>query len=218
MTDKKILNLIDTLLPRFSKKRVLDIGSIGHHYRERREIGTFYFERFQEHAEYAKGIDILEESVNDAASDGFNIHVGNAENFVDEGAYDFIFAGELIEHLSNAGNFLECCIKNLNDEGVLIVTTPNTFAFSRLFRVAMRLTNEPPLNNEHTCYYTPQALKQLTVRYGFSVESCYYTNYDYGKIQHKFFKKLFLKFDNFLSSLFPQFSQSFVCEMKKTNA
>jgi len=46
-------------------------------------------------------------------------------NFVPKRSQDFIFAGEIIEHLLNMGFFIDECHKVLKKGGYLIVTTPN---------------------------------------------------------------------------------------------
>jgi SAM-dependent methyltransferase len=212
---QRLQRVHDILLPLIKDKRLLDLGCIGHDFEARSAMGTFYFPEFAEHAAYAKGIDILVDDVERARRHGFEVVVGNAETFVDEQPYDVIFAGELIEHVNNAGLFLQCCLKNLKDDGVLVITTPNTFSMSRLLRCILRQTNEPPLNDEHTCYYTPQTLKQLVTREGFVIEEVYYSDYDYGKIGMKRQKSVSLGLNKALSRVAPQFSQSFIAVLKK---
>jgi 2-polyprenyl-3-methyl-5-hydroxy-6-metoxy-1,4-benzoquinol methylase len=51
----------------------------------------------------------------------------SAENFTSPTPFSLIFAGDLIEHLSNPGLFLDSSYKNLTQDGRLIVTTPNAF-------------------------------------------------------------------------------------------
>lgn len=214
---KKLRHLFEITDPMMRDRTVLDIGSIGHHFEERRREGTFYLEHFSDLAAYAKGIDILTDAVSKAQAAGFNVEVGNAETFTDDRQYDVIFAGELIEHVNNAGNFLDSSHRNLKTEGVLILTTPNAFSIAHISKSILSLTNEPPVNNEHTCYYTPQTLRQLVERRGFKIDKIFYQDYDYGNRKHSPQKKLALKFNATLSSLFPQFSQSFIAVLKKTH-
>lgn len=204
----------DILLPMIRGKRVLDIGCIGHDFEARSKMGTFYYPDFAKVAAYVKGIDILEADVERARHQGYEVSVGNAETYVDEVPYDVVFAGELIEHLSNAGQFLECCRRNLKSNGALVITTPNTFALSRLIRCVLRLDNEPPLNDEHTCYYTPQTLRQLAARAGFTVSEVYYSDYDYGKLDMTRKKALSLQLNRMICKLAPQFSQSFIAVLR----
>ncbi|HXT09034.1 MAG TPA: class I SAM-dependent methyltransferase [Roseiarcus sp.] len=210
-----IENIRDVVLPLLGGKRLLDIGCIGHDLEARRTIGTFYLEDFRRKAAYVKGIDILEEDVDRARRMGFEVEVGNAEGYTDGSNYDVIFAGELIEHLSNPGAFLRCAYQNLRDDGVLVLSTPNTFSFSRLLRCLARGTNEPPLNEEHTCYFTPRTLEQLVTRWGFRVDRLHYSDYDYGAAAMPASKTMLLWINRALCRMAPKFSQSFVVELRK---
>jgi 2-polyprenyl-3-methyl-5-hydroxy-6-metoxy-1,4-benzoquinol methylase len=205
------------MFPLIAGKRLLDIGCIGHDYEWRRKIGTFYFEEFQKVADHVKGIDILSDDVERARKDGYSgVEVGDAESFIDEGKYDVIFAGELIEHLSNPGLFLQCAHKNLADGGVVVLTTPNTYSLSRLAKCFSGLSNEPPVNPEHTFYFTPATLKQLVTREGFAIRQLYYADYDYGKWPWPWLKAIGLKINSVFSRLAVQFSQSFVVVLERT--
>lgn len=82
--------------------------------------------------------------------------------------FDVIFAGDLIEHLSNPGLFLERCKNLLKPGGSLILTTPNCF---NLFNLAEKMTKyEPTVNADHTCYFNSKTLKVLLAKNGFEVE------------------------------------------------
>ncbi len=97
---------------------------------------------------------------------------GSAENFSLPEKVDVIFAGDLIEHLSNPGLFLECAAKNLKENGRLILSTPNAF---NLFVMAEKLVKpEPTVNREHTCYFNQKTLRELLSRYGFTIEEVSY--------------------------------------------
>jgi len=83
----------------------------------------------------------------------------NAENFYFDFKFDVIFAGDLIEHLSNPGLFLSACARNLKDEGRLIITTPNCF---NLFNISEKISkNEPTANKDHTFYFNKRTLARL---------------------------------------------------------
>jgi len=83
----------------------------------------------------------------------------NAENFSLPLKVDVIFAGDLLEHLSNPGLFLSACRKSLKDGGRLIMTTPNCF---NLFNLTEKVSKvEPTVNRDHTCYFNLKTLRQL---------------------------------------------------------
>ena len=81
---------------------------------------------------------------------GYTVVAGNAET-MDLGRYfDVVWAGEVIEHLSNAGAFLDSVRRHLHPGGVLILTTPNTFAIAYFI---YRIGGTPRINKGHTCWY-----------------------------------------------------------------
>lgn len=93
----------------------------------------------------------------------------SAENFDLPVTFDVIFAGDLIEHLSNPGLFLDACKKHLKPNGRLILTTPNTF---NLFNVAEKFTkDEPTVNSDHTCYFNKKTIEVLLKKCGWTVLS-----------------------------------------------
>jgi 2-polyprenyl-3-methyl-5-hydroxy-6-metoxy-1,4-benzoquinol methylase len=113
----------------------------------------------------------------------------SAEDFHFDVQFDVIFAGDLIEHLSNPGLFLHCCRKALKPDGILILTTPNTF---NLFNMAGKLTkHEPTTNSDHTFYFNSRVLKKLLEKNEFAVEEISYL-YTLHVIYQESLKKKFL--------------------------
>lgn len=117
--------------------------------------------------------------------------------------FDFIFAGEVIEHLENTDNLVIESKRYLKRGGYLIITTPNlaawyerlllffgmvplmaevsysnrTFGKSFLYRIT-RKDAEPPIG--HLRLFTPSALRELCEHHGlvFVRHDSYYT-YDF---------------------------------------
>ncbi len=88
----------------------------------------------------------------------------SAEDFSLPMRFDAIFAGDLIEHLSNPGLFLTSCKRHLKPGGRLILTTPNTF---NLFNLAEKLAKpEPTVNRDHTCYFNSKTMRTLLAKNG----------------------------------------------------
>jgi SAM-dependent methyltransferase len=105
------------------------------------------------------------------------------------GFFDFIFAGDIIEHLENTDNLLIEAVRYLRDGGFLIITTPNlaawyerllllvgmeplaaevsyrsrTFGKRLLYRLA-RVESHPAVG--HLRLFTPAALRELGEYYG----------------------------------------------------
>lgn len=98
---------------------------------------------------------------------------GSAESFsFPYVTFQKIFAGDVIEHLSNPGLFLEACKAHMDQDSMLILTTPNTF---NLFNMAEKLTkDEPTVNSDHTMYLNHRTLRTLLEKSGLTLEQIHY--------------------------------------------
>lgn len=150
---------------------VLDIGCVRHDLKSQEwrdpEPGKFLHADLYRHADSVTGMDILEEEVQRMREAGYNVVVGNAESSSFDRTFDVIVAGELIEHLSNPGRFLDNCRDNISDDGRVILTTPNP---RRFHMVLWYLTGrESRANSEHTMWFDHYVLQELAQRSGFRI-------------------------------------------------
>lgn len=147
--------------PYLVDRDVLDIGA---------GTGSFHA-RAVAVARSVVGIDLDAQKVEKARAAGFQVSFGNAEAFDLQQKFDVVWAGEVIEHLSCAGAFLDCAGNHLNPGGLLLLTTPNAFAVSNfVYRMGKNLR----FHDEHTAWYDEATLAHLVGRYGFTVEEMTY--------------------------------------------
>jgi SAM-dependent methyltransferase len=206
---------LDILVPIIRGRRVLDVGSIAHNYENRSSYKVWNFDILRRYAQSLIGIDILATEVEKAQRDGYDIRLGDAESFLLANPVDVVLAGDIIEHLSNPGLFLACAWKNLVNNGHLVVVTPNTFCFSRIWRICSALTNDPPVNPEHTCYFTPRTLAELAHRHRFDVADVQYCNINYSFEKQPTRRRILLRVNAGLTALRPQLAQLFVAVLHK---
>ncbi len=114
----------------------------------------------------AVGIELDEELATRARARGFAVVTGDAEQMDLGRVFDVIFAGEVIEHLSCPGAFLDAAHRHLAPEGIIVLTTPNAFAISNF---VYRIGGQPRVNRGHTCWFDEVTLRQLLHRHGFEV-------------------------------------------------
>lgn len=146
---------------------VLDVGCAGH----QPMPGSEYWVHGRLRSDFPDvwGIDVSEENVAALTGLGFrNLHVADAERFSLGRRFNTIVAGEIIEHLTNPGLFLERAREHLEPNGRLVLTTPFPFA---LFEIVYALTRFPRTcsNPQHTSWFCPQTLREMVQRCGYEV-------------------------------------------------
>jgi SAM-dependent methyltransferase len=163
-------NRWDFVRPYVENKRVLDIGPA-------ELVGTINREKFDRwiHGKIAKsassltGLEKNPEQVQALAEMGYNISEGDAEAFTLDKEFDVVFAGELIEHLSNPGRFLECVKNHLGNGGKVVLTTPNRFSILSFFQV-IRTGHVPAYRKpiaKHVLFFDEDSVRSLLERHGF---------------------------------------------------
>lgn len=160
----------DYILRYCQGKTVLDLGSIGASFHHERWL----FPKIKSVAKHTRGIDYNREAIPEANRiAGSGIEFGNVLELDLKEKFDVIVAGELIEHLTDVGVFLENIKKHLQDDGVFIVTTPNVFALSSIARAL--LVGSVPHHPDHVLFYDIGTLRYALKRHGFRVIRHYYT-------------------------------------------
>ena len=120
----------ELILDRVRGKKVLDVGSVG-------QTNAYnLFSLMKSHCASIVGVDLpeceqtLKKSFNceleDMMGDGdAKIVFANMESAALDEKFDVIVLGDVIEHVFNPGKLLSNLREHLNDDGELIITTPN---------------------------------------------------------------------------------------------
>ena len=160
---------IDFIRKYITGKTVLDLGVVQHSIENINDPNWLH----KDIARYAKsvlGVDILAKEVKLLNELGFNVVCADVEQMELGRKFDVIIAGELIEHLDNPGLFLQRVKSHLEEDGLLILTTPNPFALGNAFiPIKLLLGGDYSVNKEHKCWYCLKTLRQLLEKYGFKI-------------------------------------------------
>lgn len=166
-------------------KSVLDIGSLG-------QSNEYCLWRILDrHAARLTGVDLPEaqqiaETLLQVESSGLEhgrdprIILGNMESIDLGQLFEVVVAGDVIEHVSNPGMFLDNIRRHLEDGGRLVITTPNA-KWPTVFL-------KPNLT--HVLWHDRHTLEQLLTRHGFAIESMRY--YVGNKPWYSWWKRLLL--------------------------
>ncbi len=97
--------------------------------------------------------------------------------FLKEAAIDVVVAGEVIEHMSNPGEFLEAAYKALRPQGRLILSTVNVWCF---LYYAFEVANTYRANFVHVCWYDRWTLTNLLNNHRFVIKKLWYYGFPKG--------------------------------------
>ena len=117
-------------------------------------------------ASEAVGVEIDADLAARARGRGYDVLAADAQTLDLGRTFEVVWAGEVIEHLSCAGGFLDAARRHLDAGGQLVLTTPNVFAVSNF---VYRIGGRPRVNRGHTCWYDETTLSQLLDRHGYEV-------------------------------------------------
>lgn len=167
----EVVNRNHFILNKAKGQKVLNLGPVD---RALNPIADQH-RKLMEVADNVVGIDIDKEGINELRNIGItNVIYGNIE-YIDEITLEedvsLIIAGEIIEHLSNPGLFLEKIKKFFAPQTQMIITTPNAFSFQRF--VPPIIFRKEYVHEQHTCYYSFNTLSSLLARHGFDIDNIY---------------------------------------------
>lgn len=156
------LELFDFIREQVRGKRVLDIGACDHdlahieseNWRHRMICGS---------AGYCVGVDIIKPLVDALNAKGFNMKCVDAtgDHFIGE-LFDFVFIGDVIEHVDDPVRLMKFAKRHLKENGVIMVGTPNPFFYKYFLQTLREGTFIS--NLEHCFWITPCMMLEICRR------------------------------------------------------
>ena len=117
---------------------------------------------------YGRGFDVGQSGMRKSRN-GFEIETGNFFDLQDkarftDGAYSFVTAFDVFEHLPDLPLYLEQLHRMIQVDGHLVVTVPNVDS------MAAKMTGEHwnMILLEHLWYFSPKTLRRILERHGFA--------------------------------------------------
>jgi 2-polyprenyl-3-methyl-5-hydroxy-6-metoxy-1,4-benzoquinol methylase len=167
-----VADRITPIVEMAKEKRVLNIGCCG----SDALVSTLtVHRRIASAASYIVGIDIYEAGIEKMKSDRENAFVANAETFdLDDKNFEIVVLGDVIEHVSNPGLVLDNANRRLNDDGIIVVSTPTPFSLSLTLRIIR--SGSYDCNNEHVSWFDPVMLTYLLARSEFEPKEVFWTD------------------------------------------
>jgi len=153
-------------------KTVLDLGCVEHSAEAEESFTDWIHRGIKEVAREVIGLDNAQEEVRRLIQKGYNIVLGDVEYFNLNRRFEVVVCGELIEHVNNPGLLLQNAKKHLVEDGLLIITTPNSESVMWLPYILIK--GKISCNPTHVCWYSRQTLLELCNRYGLEEVATYY--------------------------------------------
>jgi 2-polyprenyl-3-methyl-5-hydroxy-6-metoxy-1,4-benzoquinol methylase len=171
----------DYILEACAGRTVLHLGCADMPYtRMRLQDNTLLYPMISQVAKRQYGLDLSSEGIEILSQAGFtDLAVSDVQRLIEHNPFgsqrfDVIVAGEIIEHLSNPGLFLDSLKPLLKDPSTqLILTTINAYCAYRFFySLVMKQESVHP---DHVSYYSKKTLITLLTRHEYEVKDfCFY--------------------------------------------
>jgi SAM-dependent methyltransferase len=153
------------------------------------------------------GLDLIQQA---GATNVFEADLEHLEKVALEETFDVIIGGEMIEHLSNPGLFLDGIKRFMNDDTRLVITTINAYCAMRFLIYGLRGrrgVNEP-VHPDHVSYYSFRTLKLILERHGLGLREFHF--YDLGAEHRPFNRWFYNVFNDICVRLSPQLSDGVI--------
>lgn len=160
------------------------------------------------------GVDIAENIGQEVEKKGIIFKINNLNFGLDfpDNMFDFIFAGEIIEHIYDTDFFVNEIKRVLKPGGILIITTPNMVSFGRRlcyflgigsFMEASLTYPKKPLPAGHIRFFTRRLLVGFIAHNNFKLEKCISDT-----VNFVWFKS------NLLAKVMPTLGHHLICKFK----
>ncbi len=208
MISKLYFNKNKKIAENCKNKNVLDLGVVDHDVIYEKKKNWLHRD-LKEVAKNIKGIDIDKKSIKILKKRGYNVDYCNVEDMNLKEKFEVIVAGDLIEHLDNAGRFLESVKKHMNKTSIFIITTPNCLSLSNWIELLI-FGRIKYINEEHTLWYDANTIKKILLNHGFEIEEL-----SFIVTNPHFIGESFIRYS--LKNI-RYFFQSIICRLRKQSA
>lgn len=149
---------------------ILDVGCVGQDPVFSTASNTWLHGHLRKRFPKVYGIDLDGERLAELKSAGFdNLTYGDAATVDLEQSFDSIVAGEIIEHVTDVGRFLNNLRGHLKPGGAIVLSTPYVFGLSHVL-YGWRKYPRTCSNGEHTIWLCPATLTQVASRCALRVD------------------------------------------------
>ena len=140
-------------------KKVLDVGCAGQDYSF--NSPEWLHKTLREICSEVDGTDIDREAVKVLNDRGYSVFLTEELETKDK-KYDIILIADVIEHVDNPVSLLLFYSKFLEDNGLIVITTPNAHGIRNFTNILIR--NDYSVNMQHTMWLCPKTMTEVMER------------------------------------------------------
>lgn len=137
------------------------------------QSGTLLHASLAKAARSLTGVDLELRAIHCLREAGFaDCIVCDAEHLDLDRRFECVVAGDVLEHVNNAGAVVAALARHLTADGLLVIAVPSALSIGGLRALLNRSEN---VHRDHTAYYSPKTLSALCSRYGLLPTSLVFT-------------------------------------------
>ena len=217
----ELVQRVDFIKKACEGKKVLHLGCTNYPYTKRSiETGALLHLELEKTARSLYGFDFDQEGLDILAAEGgknlFRADLQKLEEVALDETFDVIIAGEMIEHLTNPGLFLQGIKRFMNPQTDLVITTINAYCALRflIYGLRGRGGENEPVHPDHVAYYSYKTLSLVLQREELSLKRFYF--YDVGTEHRPYNRWVYNLFNDICVKISPQLSDGIiaVCGLK----
>ena len=218
-----LVQRVDYLLARARGRRVLHLGCTNAPYTDQSlRDGSLLHLKLRDVAAELHGTDLDSTGLATLASLGVtNLHQGDLVTLRDTLSsvpFDLVIAGEIIEHVPDAGAFVQSTHAVMGPQSTLIVSTVNAYCAFRMVQYAVRgrAGHAEPVHPDHVAYYSQSTLAHLLRQSGMKVTGRAF--YDIGREHLPYVRRSLAVVNRVATTLAPQLADGIIVEARWPDA
>lgn len=191
---------------------MLDVGCVQQDYKKTRDPKWLHGLIVRQ-AQSVLAMVILEENIKELSSEGYRMVTANIETMELGEKFEVVVAGDITEHLSNPGFFMDRVFGRMLPGGAFLIITLKPVTFLRLC-TALR-TGRVGANSEYTCRFTSKVMEELASRSDLKVVEI--ARADYSLQHYAFYPKiwqLLVGINSLLCRVRPQIAETICCHLQ----
>lgn len=177
-----------------SSDSVLHVGAVGGATNPDWPKEAWMHAYLEEMSEECVGIDIDSSAVERLQSNGHDIRHADAQDFDLGRTFNTIAAPNVIEHLPNPGQFLDCCADHIEEDGQVIISTPRPWTLHHVLTYLK--DREMIVDPTHTCWFDEPTFRRLADLSPLEVSEK--VSYSWPRVPAGSLDKIYLIFENAL--------------------